>query len=138
MKLQATNNITLENVRKSNYWELIALIVWNHYREKKFQEEENVIFSEEYYGKGKGMSSHSSQWNDPNFTEGSCIRTLGSIRIKFIRSDYTTFININVETGNIYHFAIYNDKGNNKTPHHYPQAIDLMNWMLEHEFIELV
>lgn len=137
MKLIATKNITLENVKKSNYWELIALVVWNHYREKKYQDESKVQIIEQWYGKSNGCSSHSDQWNNPNYSENKFVRTLDKIKIIFTRSDYTTFIGIDVETGNVSYYAIFNDKNNDRTPNLYPQSIDLMNWMLEHDFIQL-
>jgi hypothetical protein len=51
MKLRP-KNITLENVRKSNYWDLIASLVWNHYSEKEFQDESRIEITENWYGKG--------------------------------------------------------------------------------------
>lgn len=137
--LKPTENITLENVKKSNYWELIALIVWNHYREKKYQNEKDIIISENYYGKHptNGSRSYCSDWASPSYTEKDYIRTLGSIVIQFERSDYTTYIYLSVETGNVSYFGIYKDKTETRSPQYTgASTIQVMNWMLEHEFIK--
>lgn len=136
--LKPTNNITLENVKNSNYWELIALIVWNHYREEKYQDESSIKITEDWYGKHKSGGSYNIKWNNPEFKEEGYVRTLYSIQIEFTRNDYITYIDIKVETGNISYFGIYTDKSKKRSPNYSPSNINLMNWMLENKFIELV
>ena len=137
MKL-VPNNITLERVKNSNYWELIARIVWNHYREERYQDNSMVSFQEEWYGKQENGSSNSDDWNNPDYTEKDYVRTLGDIKITFTRTDYVTHIYINVETGNIMYFGVYTDKEKTNQPcHHSAQAVQLMNWMLEHNLLSV-
>ena len=41
-------NINLESIKKSKYWDLIAILVWNHYSEKQYQDESMIEFEENY------------------------------------------------------------------------------------------
>lgn len=138
MKL-VPNNITLEKVKNSNLWELIALIVWNHYREERYQEENMIAVSEDWCGKSAegGTISYSSDWNNPEHAENNLIRTLQSIQIKFTRTDYVVYISIKIDTGNISVFGIYTDKENKKNPHFYYGNIDVTNWMLENNLLKI-
>ncbi len=127
------NNITLEKVKKSNYWELIAILIWGHYNEPKFQDENAIIISEKWYGKHKegNGSYHTSDWNNPDFKVDDYIRTLYAIMITFTRKDYISHIYINVETGNVY--AISSLKGVSfSTPN-----VDITNWMLENNLLKV-
>jgi len=135
--LLATQNITLENVKKSNYWDLIAHIVWNHYSESKFQDESMVEIKEDWCGVSHNKSSKSmgSQWDNPEYIEDGYIRTLNSIEIIFKRSDYTTWINIMINDGSVHYFTIYNDKSNHSTPQFYPNNIDVVNWCISNGFL---
>ena len=130
-------NITLDNIKNSDYWELIALVVWNHYREKKYQIESNISFKEEWYGKTNGASSHHNRWNDPNFIKPPFIRTLRSIVIEFKRTDYITNIYINVETGNIYVYGYYTDTEKKALPNYIIRTLDIVNWMLKNNLLKL-
>lgn len=139
MKLQA-NNITLENVKKSKYWDLIAILVWNHYSEEKYQDETAIKITEKWYGKFPGGSTHSSRWDDPNYSEKDCVRTLDSILITFTRSDYTTYIYIHAN-GNIHCFGKYidNDEYESKRPNYMgaQRNLDITNWLIENNFITI-
>ena len=66
MKLQA-KNINLESIKKSNYWDLIAILVWNHYSEKSYQDESMIRIEENYYGYSENVTSHNIKWNNPNY-----------------------------------------------------------------------
>jgi len=84
MKLKSIKeNITLENVKKSNYWDLISILVWNHYSDKEYQEEDKIEITESWYGKTHGGSSHSSDWNNTNYQQegsfGNSLRMGGRI-----------------------------------------------------------
>lgn len=140
MKLIPTNKITLENVKKSNYWKLISIVVWNHYIEEKYQDESMITIEESYYGKarnGGGTSSHGDKWNNAEYTEEYYIRVLGSVVITFKRSDFTTFFYINVETGNLNYFGFYNDKDKKGSPAFSPKPIYICNWLLENKFLTI-
>lgn len=135
-------NITLENVKKSNYWDLIAILVWNHYTEKHYQDESKITMEESWYGKGENClssSSYSSLWNNPNYTEKGFIRTLRTVRIIFERSDYITYININSINGNVSCYGIYTNKDCTKQPYYagIQSNLDIVNWMIENNFIEI-
>ena len=97
-----------------------------------------VEIYEQWYGKTKYSSSNTTFWNDPEYKNGDYVRTLQYILITFTRTDYITYIHINVESGNIFYFGIYTNKNNESHPNYYAQPIDLMNWMLENNFIELI
>ena len=133
------NNITLENVKKSKYWDLISILVWNHYSEKKYQDESCIEITEDWCGKFDGGSSHTHKWDDPNYSEEGYVRTLNAIVITFKRSDYITHIYIYCERGNINTFGSYIEKSN-KYPHYEgsKRNIDITNWMLENNLIKLV
>ncbi len=74
--LKVTNKLTLENVKKSNYWDLISYIVWNHYSETRYQDETLIEIKENWYGKGEnGNSSHNNYWNNADYTELNYKRT---------------------------------------------------------------
>ncbi len=140
MKLIPTDNITLDNVKKSNYWKLISIVVWNHYIEEKFQDESMLTFGESYYGKAKnggGTSSHGDKWNNTEYTEEYYTRTLSSIVITFKRSDTTTYFYINVETGNLTFFGFYNDKDKNGSPTWSHKPLHICNWLLENDFLTI-
>jgi hypothetical protein len=131
-------NINLENVKKSNYWDLIAILVWNHYSDVKYQEEDKIEIVESWYGKKKGGSSYNSYWNNPNHTEEGYIRTLGSINITFSRSDFITIITISV-SGNISCHGYYTDKNETKSPYYYTaqRNMDKTNWLLQNNFVTI-
>ena len=116
MKLVA-QNITLENVKKSDYWNLISILVWNHYSELEHQEESKIKIEESWFGKFPGGGSYSYKWNDPNYSEEGSVRTLNAIVITLEREDYTTYIYLYVD-GNINCFGMYSDKSLKKTPHY--------------------
>lgn len=136
------NNITLEKVIKSNYWDLIAILVWNHYSEKKFQDNSMIEIKENWYGKARSGSSHSNHWNDPNYSEPGYVRTLGNIVITFKRSDYITSIYINVN-GNIYTFGYYTDTniqpaGKSPVYEGVQRNLDLTNWMIKNNMLKII
>lgn len=136
MKLVA-KNITLENVKKSKYWDLISILVWNHYSEEKYQDESAIEITENWYGKFSGGSSHSDKWNSPDYCEEGCVRTLGSIVITFTRSDYVTYIYIHVN-GDISCFGQYvSAEKESKSPHYdgAQRNLTVTNWMMENNFI---
>lgn len=131
-----SKNITLENVKKSNYWDLIAMIVWNHYSEKERQDESMVEISEDWCGKTKGGSSHGKIWQDPSYTDGIHTRTLDKICIKFSRTDYITYIYINVSTGEISWYGLYTDKDKHDQPRFSCfKNIEMTNWLWSNNFI---
>ena len=132
-------NITLENVKESKYWDLIAILVWNHYSEERYQDNSCIEIKEQWCGISNIGSLHSNLWNNPDFKEDGFIRTLNYIEIKFKRSDYITYININTD-GNIHCFGFYTDKKNEKTPnyHNAQRNLDITNWMLDNGFIEII
>ena len=135
-----TENITLENVKKSNYWELIAILVWNHYREEKYKDESQVEITESWYGQAMDHegSSHSTSWDNPDHKEKGYIRKLGSIDIKLTRTDYVTYICINTKNGNINCFGSYTDREKKVSPNYRNNnQIDVINWLLKHSFVEL-
>lgn len=35
-------NITLERVKQSKYWDLIGIMIWNHYSEFRYQRESMI------------------------------------------------------------------------------------------------
>lgn len=131
-------NITLENVKNSNYWDLIAILVWNHYSEGKYQENDKIEIAESWYGKKSGGSSHNSRWNNSNYTEEGYSRTLGGINITFTRSDYVTTITISV-SGNIGCYGYYADKNETKSPNYYTaqRNMDKTNWLLQNNFVTI-
>lgn len=134
--LKSTNNITLENVKKSNYWDLISILVWNHYSEKHYQDETKLNFKEIWVGKSKGVTSHNKMWNDPNHKEGDLVRTLDSILIIFERDDYITYIYIHAD-GNVNCFGMYTDKEKKQSPHYNMHSnLHIINWMINNNFIE--
>lgn len=134
MKL-ITKNITLESVKKSKYWDLIASLVWNHYSEKRYQDESAIEMKEDWFGKALNGSTHSSKWDDPNYSEEGYVRTLNAIVIKFTRTDYVTYIYIHAD-GNIYCFGKYTDEEKNKkSPNYNYRNLDLTNWMIENNLI---
>lgn len=141
MKLKA-RNITLENVKKSNYWKLISILVWNHYSEKRFQEESKIDIKEDWYGKCNNGGSYAQRWNNPNFSEEGYVRTLNSIVITFTRNDYITYIYIHVD-GNIHCFGKYTNKKDieeYKRPNYTgaERNLDITNWLLENNFISII
>ena len=73
------NNITLESVKKSNYWNLIGILIWNHYSEKRFQDESMIKIYESWYGQGEeGSSSYSIHWDNPEYKEKDSDKSLDS------------------------------------------------------------
>lgn len=136
MKL-VSKNITLENVKKSNYWDLISILVWNHYSEKKYQEESNIEIKELWCGIGNGGSSHSDKWSDSSYTEEGYKRTLQAIVITFKRSDYMTYIYINTH-GNIDCIGSYVNDINRAGPKYYTPNLKITNWMISNGFIEII
>lgn len=133
-------NITLENIKNSNYWGLISILVWNHYSEKELQNESDIEIEENWYGKFPGGGSFSDKWNDPNYSEKEGIRTLRSIVIIFKRIDYITYIHINTN-GNINCFGVYTDKDikDNKQPNYHgsQRNLDITNWLIENNLISI-
>lgn len=139
MKLTA-KNITLENVRKSNYWKLISILVWNHYTEKEHQDENAITIKEQWCGTGGGFTSLNDNWDNPNYSEPGLIRQLECIKIIFKRHDYITHIYIHA-SGNIDCFGLYTDtdKTINECPYYYgsKRNLDITNWMLENSFLTI-
>lgn len=132
-------NITLENIRKSNYWDLIAMLVWNHYSEEKYQDESAITITEKWYGKCIGGSSHSSEWNNFNYFIKGYVRTLMSIQIKFTRSDYITYIDITTD-GNIYCHGYYTNKNEDGYPNYSTACrnINKTNWLFENNLVNII
>jgi len=137
--LQATNRITLKNVKKSDYWNLIALIVWNHFSEKTFQNENLIQITEEWFGVSKDGKYYLTgpQWNSRTYTFKDFKRTLCCIKLTLTRHNYTVYIKIYTD-GNITHSAQYNQVSTPYTPQFYPKALDLMNWCIKNNFLNLV
>ena len=138
MKLVA-QNITLENVKNSDYWNLIAILVWDHYSEKEEQDESKIKIEESWFGKLSkfpGGGSYSSKWNNPNYSEEGAVRTLNGIVITFTREDYTTYIYLHVD-GNVNCFGVYSDKSITKAPHYggLGRNVDITNWLMKNNFI---
>lgn len=131
-------NITLENVKKSDYWNLIAILIWNHYSEKKYQDDSSIKIEEDWYGKCNSGGNYSIYWNDPNHFEEGYIRTLDSIKITFKRSDYITYIYIHCD-GNINIFGLYSDKSKESSPYFQgsQRNLDITNWMIKNNFINI-
>ena len=140
IQLKATNKITLENVKKSNYWDLISLLVWNHYSEKKYQDEGLIEITENWYGKGinNGCASYSYHWDNPSHTEEGYLRTLNGIKITLKRSDYNAYINIGTN-GRVECYGVYNDVNIKKTPNFYnaQNNVKICNWLLANEFLTI-
>lgn len=130
-------NITLENVKKSDYWNLISILVWNHYSETRFQDESKIEITESWYGKGKSSEAFGKNWDDPNYTEKGYKRTLKAICITFTRSDYVTTIYIN-NNGNINAFGTYSDKSKKSIPSltGTQRNLDVTNWMIKNKFVK--
>ena len=139
MKLQA-KNINLESIKKSNYWDLIAILVWNHYSEKSYQDESMIKIEENYCGYSENEICYSSKWDEPNYTEPGLIRTLDNILITFTRTDYITYIFIH-SNGNISCFGKYTDgKRGEKSPNYLgsQRNLSITNWMIENNLIDYV
>ena len=138
-----SQNITLENVKKSDYWNLIAILVWNHYSEKQYQDESMIEFEENYRGVSNGCSSYGKKWDDPNYTEPGLTRELSSILIIFKRTDYVTYIFIHID-GNITCFGKYinclTEEKKNKSPNYAgsQRNLSITNWMIENNFINVI
>lgn len=136
------SQITLENVRNSDYWGLISLIVWNHYSEKKHQEGYKISFEEEWYGKATNNSGsqHSENWKNPSYTVPNYIRTMSGITIRFEREDYSVRIKLSCESGCIHSSGRYNVKETGERGRLKLQTYNIMqisNWMLKHNFFIL-
>lgn len=131
------NELTLENVKKSNYWDLIALIVWGHYTDQKFQEDSKITISEKWYGVGEcgANSYHTDEWNNPDFKKDGFVRTLQSIKIHFERNDYNTHIGLDL-SGTINYFALSNETHKTVNLQNY-NSLAITNWMLENNFFEI-
>ena len=134
-----TQEITLENVKKSSYWDLISYIVWSHYSEERFQDDSKITITERFYGKRSSGGSYGAVWQNPNYTQAECVRTLNAIEIQFERSDYTTYISLYVEDkAPIISARAYYNEGHEKkhkevnlTNSNY---LKVCNWMLKHKF----
>lgn len=135
MKLEV-GNITLEKVKESNYWELIALLVWNHYREERHQDESKISFSERYIGKSEDGFIYDDKWNNPDYFQEGYTRTLNSVRIIFKRTDYITRIHIGVENGSV-HVIGERLEGPERVNYNNYNYLRVSNWMLEHGFYKL-
>ncbi len=130
------NNITLERIKQSNYWDLIGIMIWNHYSEERYQDRSMIEIKESWYGQGeKGSSSHNYNWDNPNHKEEGYIRTLGNILIILKRTDYESTIFIDVKNGNINVYAVYTDREIKKQPYFYYGTTDVTNWMLENDLL---
>jgi len=130
-------NITLENVKKSDYWNLISILVWNHYSEEKYQDDSKIEIKEDWYGKCNSGGSYSSYWDDPSHSEDGYVRTLKSISIIFKRSDYDTYIHVNTD-GNIYCYGIYHDREQGAPDYGGAQRnLEITNWMIKNNFITI-
>lgn len=133
-------NITLENVKKSNYWDLIAILIWNHYSEKRFQDESKIEITESWYGKrGDSSSYFSKDWDNPDYTEEGYERALYGVKIIFTRSDYITHIMLTT-SGNIYTGGYYVDKSKTSQPifSGSQRAMDIVNWQLQNNFVKFI
>ena len=133
-------NVTLKNVKNSDYWALLAIIIWGHYSEEKYQDESKVSFTEKYYGKGyTGIKSFSSLWDDPSYNKEGFTRTLRSIRIKFERSDYNTYIHIPVDTEEVLYYGMYLDRSEDKSSPRFGtnKNLRITNWMLDNGFYQI-
>lgn len=130
------HNITLENVKNSDYWNLISILVWDHYSEIEHQDESKIKIQESWCGKFPGGSSYSSKWDDPNYSEEGSVRTLNAIVITFEREDYKTYIYLYVD-GNINCFGMYSDKSVEKAPHYggMRRNLDITNWLMKNNFV---
>jgi len=88
-------NITLENVKKSDYWNLISILVWNHYSEEKYQDDSKIEIKEDWYGKCNSGGSYSSYWDDPSHSkEVTTIHTFMLTQMEtFIVTEFITIEN---------------------------------------------
>lgn len=141
MKKLIAKEITLENIKKSNYWELIAILVWNHYSDLEYQNESSLDFSENWYGEGEDnqSSSNSSLWNDPLHSEIGYTRKLLSIKITLKRPDYISYIHI-YTSGRIYCLGRYTDENKKCRPNYSGNSrnLDLTNWLFQNNFITIL
>jgi hypothetical protein len=133
--------ITLSNVKKSNYWDLLALIVWNHYSEERFQDESMVDISEQWHGladDGNGSYS-SSHWQNKNHTQEGYTRTLESIQIKLTRSDYIARINLTIGSGAVHFYAhsVLEEENFKHRRLNVYNSLAITNWMLTNEFFKI-
>jgi hypothetical protein len=127
----------LSNVRKSNYWDLIALIVWSHYSEPERQDEKMIKIKENWYGKTSSGGSYSRKWDNPSHTEEGHVRTLSGIEIEFTRSDYTTHIRMDSENGALSYFAMRTDPPHKEVNLTNYNSLAIVNWMLNNHFYKL-
>lgn len=139
MKLQVIEeSYTIEHVLDSDYWGLIAILIWEHYSEKNRQDPNKITVTEKWYGKASWGSSHNSNWQDPNHTEKDYTRTLSGIIITFKGSDYTAHIKLSV-SGNVATNAYYNSKNEDAKPFFYgpERNLDITNWLINNNFIKI-
>lgn len=137
MKLTPTDQITLENVKKSDYWELISIIVWNHYKDKKYQDESMISFEEHWCGVSPIETSYNQKWNDPSHKELGYIRSLYCIAILLKRSDYLTRISIYKDSGNVFIVGKYTRNDIKSSPYYSYGTVDVCNWMLKNGFLKI-
>lgn len=132
-------NITLENIKKSNYWDLIAILIWNHYRDEEEQDESAITMDEQWYGLNKtgSSSSHRVKWNNPSYKEPDYTRTLYSIKITFVRTDYTTYIDIKLD-GTVVCIGRYSDPTKKGYLSYSYSSLDVVNWLCKNDFISVI
>lgn len=132
-----SNNISLENLRSSDYWKLVSIVVWNHYSEEKFQNDGDIDLKEVWYGKSiEGRSSnHSESWDSEDYSLDGYVRSLHAVRVILRRLDYCTYINI-LHTGDVTVFGKYNDH-RSKSPSYSYSGLKVTNWMLENGFLKV-
>ena len=132
-----TDAITLRSVKRSKYWDLISILVWSHYSEAKFQDPKMIKIKEVWYGKTSSGGSYSRNWDEPDYKADGCERTLSGIEIEFTRSDYTTHIRIDRETGAVHSFGLYNNQEAKQVNFSNGNSLTVANWMLDHNFFKV-
>jgi len=138
--IKATKNINLENVKNSNYWKLISLLVWNHYIEPEYQNEDQIQITEVWRGENSdgSVTSCNQYWADPNYSEKYLTRTLSSVKITITRPDYVTYIYIGVDASiRIYGKYTIENKSISQPQYKHSFTLDVINWLLENKFIEV-
>tara|TARA_R110000772_G_scaffold154835_2_gene265883 strand:- start:278 stop:700 length:423 start_codon:yes stop_codon:yes gene_type:complete len=127
--------ITLENVSNSNYWDLIGLIIWSHYSEKHHQDDSMISFEEKWYGKRNNDSGgqYSPDWKNPSHKAEGYTRTMTGVVIKFKRPDYTARITISLN-GCVHHFGIENSDDRKTVHFNKHNSLAITNWMLSNDF----
>lgn len=82
MKLVQIKEFRKDNLTNEFVFNLFAIAgLWNHYTEVK-RIEKGYEVKEVWCGRNKGVSSHSEDWDNPEFQEGTLIRTFDGLRLK--------------------------------------------------------